>query len=316
MEKFSILLNVLDTLRKEAPSEYKNYHPLETDIEKINQARARAYIHLFLKVKFGLTEFKKREVYITDGSYDGGIDAYYIDKESNIIYFIQSKFRITKNNFENKEITFEEILNMDTDRICEGEKVCELGNKYNNKIQNFINEISLIEDIGRYRYKVIILANINKDLKQSQLKKLSGGLPTVVYNFEKCYNELLFPLISGTFYNIKELFIRLNLSNKTTSEISYSVATSYGNCDITVVFVPIIEIAKMMQKFKNSILKFNPRSYLDLSNNSVNKEIAKTVKSTKTNEFALFNNGITILSNNTDINKQVGKKRTGTNDNN
>ena len=306
--KYNILLNVLDTLRKEAPQEYKKYHPLDSEKEKLNQARSRAYIHLFLKVKFGLLDFLERENYVTDESQDGGIDAYYIDSQNKEIYFIQSKFRITQKNFESKDIALEEILSMDIDRITDGEDSDENGIKYNNKILKFIREISSIDDIGKYTYKAIILANLKNKIKPSQIKKLTGGFAGEVYNFERCYNKLLFPLITGTFYNVTELFISLNLSQKTSDEISYSVTTAYGKCDITVVFVPIIEIAKIMYKYKNSILKFNPRSYLDLKGNSVNQAISDTVKNNNTNEFALFNNGITMLSDNTNINKKIGKK--------
>ncbi len=42
----------LDELRKEAPIEYKRYYPIETDVDELNQARSRAYIHLFLKVSY------------------------------------------------------------------------------------------------------------------------------------------------------------------------------------------------------------------------------------------------------------------------
>lgn len=306
--KYNILLNVLDTLRKEAPQEYKKYHPLESETEKLNQARSRAYIHLFLKVKFGLLDFLERENYITDQTGDGGIDAYYIDKDNKVIYFIQSKFRITKKNFENKDILFEEILYMDIDRITTGEKTYDDGLPYNNKVLKVQKEMGEIDDIGKYTSKAIILANVKETINPRQIKKLTGGFPADVYNFEKCYNDLLFPLISGTFYNVSELHISLNLSQKTSDEISYTVKTAYGMCDITVVFVPILEIAKIMSKYKNSILKFNPRSYLDLKRNSVNKAISTTVKSGNTNEFALYNNGITMLSDNTNINKKIGKK--------
>jgi hypothetical protein len=307
-DKYKILLNVLDILRQESPREFKKYYPLEDEQEKLNQARSRSYIHLFLKVKFGLLNFLEREDYITDDINDGGIDAYYIDGENKIIYFIQSKFTITKQNFENKNIQFEEILNMDIDRLTDGENTQENGVKYNHKILKLQKEMSSIDDIGKYSYRAIILANLNENIKPSQLKKLTGGFSTDVYNFEKCYVELLFPLISGTFYNVSELCISLNLSQKTSDEISYSVKTEYGTCDITVVFVPIIEIAQIMYKYKNSILKFNPRSYLELKGNNVNRAISDTVKKNQTNEFALFNNGITMLSDNTNINKQIGKK--------
>ncbi|MDD2896403.1 MAG: AIPR family protein [Aliarcobacter sp.] len=306
--KYNILVNVLDTLRNEAPEGHKRYHPLEIETEKINQARSRSYIHLFLKVKFGLLDFLEREEFLTDDPNDGGIDAYYIEKDTKTIFFIQSKFRITQKNFETKDIALEEILSMDIDRITDGDKESENGQQYNNKILNLMDKIIKIDDIGKYTYKAIILANLKEEIKPSQLKKLTGGFAGEVYNFDKCYQELLFPLITGTFYNVSELFISLNLSRKTSDEISYSVNTEYGTCDITVVFVPILEIAKIMYKYKNSILKFNPRSYLDLKGNTVNKAISDTVKKNKTNEFALFNNGITMLSDNTDINKKIGKK--------
>jgi hypothetical protein len=44
-----------------------------------------------LKVSFGLLEFGHREYFVTDGSYDGDIDGYYINNENRMIYFIQSK---------------------------------------------------------------------------------------------------------------------------------------------------------------------------------------------------------------------------------
>lgn len=81
MSKYKTLVKILDELRKEAPPEYKRYYPIETDIDELNKARSRTYIHLFLKVKFGLITFDEREPYITDDTNDGGIDGYYIDKE-------------------------------------------------------------------------------------------------------------------------------------------------------------------------------------------------------------------------------------------
>jgi hypothetical protein len=66
MNKYKILLNVLDQLRNEAPSSMKRYYPPNNEIDKLNQSRSRAFIHLYLKVKFGITDFEKREILITD----------------------------------------------------------------------------------------------------------------------------------------------------------------------------------------------------------------------------------------------------------
>ena len=57
MSKYEDLVNILDILCNEAPQANSRYYPDSTDLEKMNQARSRAYIHLFLKIKFGLTEF-------------------------------------------------------------------------------------------------------------------------------------------------------------------------------------------------------------------------------------------------------------------
>ncbi len=310
MNKYDTLVRILDVLRKEAPDNYKFYHPLESDEINLNKARARAYIHLYLKVKFGLLTFKEREKYVTDDPNDGGIDGYYIDKELKKIYFIQSKFRNSKDTFESREIKFEELISMDIERITEGEEVDENGISYNGKILSLIKELKEIPDIGRYKYEIVIIAN-TKDVTQNKLRKLSDGNPVIEINFEKAYNELVFPIISGTFYNQSELIIQLNLHDKDAKNINYSVDTEFKDCEISIVFVPTIEIAKILYKYKNSILKYNPRSYLEMARGTVNYEIADTIKTKKTNEFALYNNGITILSDETHLNKKVAKKGIG-----
>ncbi|WP_298903501.1 AIPR family protein [uncultured Psychroserpens sp.] len=310
MSKYTTLINILDILRKEAPEDYKFYHPLENEIDKLNNARSRAYVHLFLKVKFGLLNFEDRIKFVTDGIDDGGIDGYYIDKNNKAIYFIQAKFRTNQENFESREIKYGELLNMDIDRITEGETKYENGKNYNVNIQNLIKELQEIPDMGRYKYEIIILAN-TKEISQNKLRKLSDSNPVSEFNHSKTYKELVFPVVTGTFYNQSELAISINLLDKNSEDISYSVETEFKDCEISVLFVPTIEIAKTLYKYKNSILKYNPRSYLDMHSGSVNASIANTIVSKKTNEFALFNNGITILSDETDLNKKIGKKGIG-----
>ena len=313
MNKYDILVNIVDQIMGEAPSGYKRYYPEPQNIEKVDQARSRVFIHLFLKVKYGINDFLEREGYITDEVNDGGIDAYYIDRDSKTIVFIQSKYRRNQNNFENKNIELDEILKMDTDRIVDGETENEDGISYNSKIQNMIQKISSIDDIGRYRYQVVILANLKKEkYKDSQIKKLTGGFSAKIFDYEKCYNELVFPVVTGCYYNADEIKIRLSLVNKENNDgrISYTVETKYGACKIMVAFVPVLEIAKVVAKYKNSILKYNPRCFLSLKNNTINPKIRSTIRNKKTNEIALYNNGITILSDDTDFNSKVALKDT------
>jgi len=311
MSKYLILLNVLDRIREEARGARfePTYLPAIGDVDAINQSRARAFIHLFLKVGFGLLDFSERERFVTDGSYDGGIDAYFIQTESRTVFFIQSKFRTTETNFQSKKIMLDEILVMDINRILDGESHDEAGNAYNGKIRQLQREVSQIEDIARYKYKVVLLASLSDGWTDTKLRQLTGGYPVQVIDHERCYSNLVFPVVTGTFFNASDLNINIDLSNKNAgAKISYTVSTKYTDCDITALFVPTLEIAKIMLKYKNSILRFNPRSYLELAGQNVNAAIRETILNRDTNEFALFNNGITMLSDETHINERIGQK--------
>ena len=310
MSKYDDLINILDKLRYEAPKDNRRYYPDETDVEKVNQARSRAYIHLFLKVKFGIIDFDQREEKITDGPSDGGIDGYFIDKRSKTIYLIQSKFRITDKNFRNKEIAMEELLAMDVNRIMHGEDKDENDNAYNGKVQGLIRNINEISDMPNWTTKVVILANVNLNVK-SRLRTLTGGFDAEVFNYDRVYTELVFPLVSGAYFNIKELKITINVDkNSSGHRIQYYPQTKYGECTVNALYVPTLEIAKILSKYKNSILQYNPRSYLDLQSGSVNAKIANSIENIQTNEFALFNNGITMLSDETKYSDTVGKRNT------
>jgi hypothetical protein len=198
---------------------------------------------------------------------------------------------------------------MDIARVIDGEAEDEDGHSYNGKIKQLQRELGELPDIGRYKYEVVVLANV-QTIKPSQLSRLTGGFPTEVFDNSRVYKQLVFPVVTGTFYNSNELSISLNLSNKSTSaaRISYSVETEYEDCDITVVFVPTEEIGRILYTYQNSILKYNPRCYLEMKVSSVNRDIYETIKYKKTNEFALFNNGLTMLSDDTSFNERIGQK--------
>lgn len=310
MSKYQDLVRVLDLLCDEAPASITFYHPNKSDIPNVEQARSHAYIHLFLKSKFGLLSFDEREKYITDGSADGGIDAYYIDREHRRIYLIQSKFRNSDSNFEGKAISYSELLAMDVDRVTKGERSNEDGEPYNLSILSMLDELQSIDDLGRYNYVVIILANI-QDKAKNKFARLIGSFESEIYDHERVYEQILFPIVTGTFYDPKELKIVLNLSKDSAGHrIQYYPDTEFGECTVNACYVPTIEIAKTLYKYKNAILKFNPRSYLELKRGSVNEEIAKSITTKATNEFALFNNGITMLSDETEYSDRVGRKNT------
>lgn len=310
MSKYKTLVTILDQIRAEsaATAFAPIYLPDPSHGDMVTQARSRTFIHLYLMVGFGLLEFVERERFVTDGKYDGGIDAYYVDTESHIIHFIQSKYRATEENFNSKLITVNELLKMDIGRILNGDRSDESGNPYNASILRMQSEIASIPDIGRYHYKVLLLANA-PDLTPSKLKQLTGGYPTEVIDNERTYVEMVLPVIAGTYFRQKDIQIAIDLSNKNAgAKISYEVRTTHYDCEITVVFAPIVEIARIMHRYKNSILRFNPRSYLEFEGHIVNDSIRSTVLTKTTNEFALFNNGITMLSDETYVNERIGQR--------
>src|SRR5579871_6752622 len=306
--KYHILLQILDKIREEARgTRWETKYAVDfTDSDQIAAARSKAYIHLYLKVMFGVSEFSEREKFVTDGGYDGGIDGFYIDKDTKRIFLLQSKFRNTEQNFEGKKIQYDELLSMDVDRITRGQTHDGAGNKYNGKIQGIIRMISELPDIARYNYHVAIIANC--DITTANIRRLTDGFPAEVFDYSRAYNDLVFPILSGTYFKANDITIQLDLNNKSAgAKTSYSVITPSYECEITVLFVPVLEVAKVMDKYRNSVLEYNPRSYLDLEGKSVNASIRETLLRPGSNEFALMNNGLTILSDETNLNERIGQ---------
>jgi len=308
--RYNTFIKILDTLCKESPASYKRYRPRKTDAEKVIYARSLAFIHLYLKVQFGLVEFAARESYITDGTYDGGVDAYYLDEDAKVVYLIQSKFRANAANFEEKEISPAELLAMEISRITKGQVADSKNNPFNDKIRAFQQRLQDIRDIARYDFKVIILANL-KRYSDEQIRRLVDNCNYEVFDFDKTYKELVFPVCTGTYYDAEQIEIRLELRQKLSPQLFQEVETLYGTSELRILYVPLVEIAKVVMKYKNALLRFNPRNFLSLSNNPVNRSIRDTATKNTKNAFALLNNGITILCSTASMTDRTGETGVG-----
>jgi hypothetical protein len=308
---YNTLVRVLDALRAEAPSTDTRYNPPPGNQDTLIQARSRALLHLFLKARFGLIKFAERENLVTDGTHDGGIDAYYIDQHQKAIWVLQSKFRANPGNFKSVNMSAEDLLKMDVGRILKGEKKDEKGAAYNEKItKGFQKAIQKLTDVGSYTTQVALLGNA-KIFSTGQLKKLIEGYKTDQFPHDRVYTELLLPVINGTYYNDPNLTIEINLEHlKGDTHLDYDVKVESIRPNIKLLFVPTREIGRIMDKYRNSILKFNPRSFLELTNNPVNQEIEASIRNIQSNEFALFNNGITIISDQTSLSSDTAKQGT------
>lgn len=308
--KYYLLINVLDKLCEEAPKTYKTYYPNSDQPEAIDSARSLAYIHLLLKVKFGVLEFLDRHKLITDGPNDGGLDAYYIDKDQKKLFLIQSKFRSTARNFTDKSMDTKDLLKMEIARITRGDETDSNGIRFNDKVLAFQSELRTIRDIAKYEYIVFILGNLTK-LNDEQIRRLIDNCEYEIFNYENSYSKLVFPLSSGTYYDPDEIIIRLSLSDKEHPRLKQEIDTDFGTFNVTALFIPTIELAKVMDQYKNSILKYNPRNYLSLEKKSVNERIRNSIIEQDKNSFALLNNGITILSTNISFSDSTGVQNEG-----
>jgi len=270
--KYLTLIRILDEICKEAPDEYKSYKPIASDFEKLNQARSNS--------------------------------------EKKKLYLIQSKFRTTESGFQEKSITADELVRMEIKRILEGKHTDSNGNKFNSKVKKFQKRWADVRDPANYEYVVVILGNLSR-YSDAQVRRLVENSKYEIFDHKRSYDELVFPLCSGTCYDPEEITITINLLEKTEPILKQKIETRHGKYDVRILFVPTREIGRVLSKYKNSILQYNPRNYLSLSKNPVNRKIEESILDSKTNDFAILNNGITMIADSLKSTEATGRRNEG-----
>lgn len=263
------------------------------------------HIHLYLLIKFGIQNFEERHSFITDGPNDGGIDAYYIDNEGKTIYIIQSKYRTNEKNYENKEINPTEIVAMEIKSILQGKQQGYNGCPYNGRIKGMQKKISELSNRSLYDVKIIILANLYHLDKVKIMDALFKEYKYEIFDYKRAYLELVFPYCISTYYQNSLIVIDRNVKGIEQYYKESFQKTSYGKCTVILMFVPLRFVAEIVDKYKNSILQYNPRNYLSMSRNPVNKSISSALEQDN-EDFALLNNGITMMCSDFDCCTQNG----------
>ena len=200
-------------------------------------------------------------------------------------------------------MSVDDLLKMQVSRILKGEKTDESGPAYNTQITKGLQRaLQKLPDIGDYTKHIVLLGN-SRRFTLANLEKLVQGYPVEQYHHENIYSELLFPLVNGTYFSDPNLKVEISLDNlrKGPTHLDYDAKTSSIKVNIKLLFAPTKEIGKVMSTYRNSVLKFNPRSFLELKNNDVNKDIEESIRKIDNNEFSLYNNGITIISDRTTV---------------
>lgn len=317
--RYPILLKILDQIRRSAPStpEFSRFYSNKK--EDVEWSRSQAYIHLLLLVRFGIEDFHKRDEFICDGPFDGGVDAIYIDKDDHIIYFVQSKFRHSPENFASTRMGIGDLIKMEIKSIVQGKLADSNGNPFNEKVKNLQALVAQANREGIYEYKVLFLAHFEHTIKDPQVRIFTDSMDYEIYDFERSYNDLVRPVCAGTYYNSGTakrpivFSMELNLKDKRQPYAHQVATTSFGNSEIYVLYVPTREIGRMMSKYKNAVLRYNPRNFLGVGDkeNSVNRKIQASILSVSQNDFALLNNGITILADDAKVQPDTGEYNLG-----
>lgn len=310
--KHSLLKRTLDDIAASAPEELQIYHPAEDDEDAQIHKYSRAQIHLFLRVRFGILDFNVVEGQITDGTGDGGLDAYHIDEDKKVVHLIQSKYKTTPEGYLNNDVDWREFFKMELDRIVRGEAGSISGNEYNGKIRIFQDQIKNIPDIARWAYRLVYLGNVPSAITKQNLLSTSGGVcqDAEVLHGSDFYNQVLIPYLKRDFYNKEDFSFEISINqDRAANRIRYSVdLANEQSAEVQLFFVPTIEIARLMSQYRNSILQHNPRCYVGIRSTGVNADIRDSVSSTEHNEFSLLNNGITIICKEVNYNDNTARR--------
>ena len=129
------------------------------------------------------------------------MDAIFIDKEDHIIYFIQSKFRNTPENFVSTRMGMNDFIKMEIKGITQGKSVDSNKNPFNEKVKKLQALIVQANREGIFDYKVLFLANIDLKINDLQIRKFTDDLNFEIYDYERSYSDLVKPVCAGTYYD-------------------------------------------------------------------------------------------------------------------
>lgn len=223
---------------------------------------------------------------VTEGGGDAGIDGLYIGDTTDFkftVVLVQSKyhFNLDKDyNFPDNAIL--KVVNS-IGVLFNPQKDIDL----NPLIKPKINEIrSLIMD-GYIPSVKCILTNNGKEWQNE------GNQHIVNANFPE--NQ-----VSFSHFNHEDIAKQLQSTKPINDSLSLSGKAVIENFDFKRVLVgkvSVSEIAKLMQRYGDSLLEKNIRKFLGVNKNRVNHSIKETLlEIDKRKNFYFFNNGITMLS--------------------
>ena len=259
--------------------------------DQLVPAKKLALVFLFLSHRFYRDQSEIEESY-TDGGNDCGIDAIYIDRQSDqpIVHLFQSKVhdseRKAKNPFKvsaaEKSLKFFEVLK---------DRGNELDKLVNPKLKQKILEIRDLQDKDFPAFKLWLVSNGNPCIEH-ELRPVARSLESQDIGIEQ-------------FHMVEFVEFCIDAHSSRTSHTFFARdagVVEFGNSELRS-FVGYISARQLYdlirdirdeRKVDYSLFDMNVRGFLGF-NNPVNKEIFKTAASSDKRHFASFNNGITMV---------------------
>lgn len=221
---------------------------------------------------------------ITDGAGDKQIDAVYIDNQDSIIYIIQGKFYSgeTVDAKPLREVLSSWVQIKDLQRLQENS---------NDRLKIKINEIAqAIEDDYSICFELITTSTLTESAYKDFLafqKELneSEDLTANIYLVDK--DTLRFKYDEALNRNRPYINFDFKVDNEKCIEIDLDGTKA------VIAAIPLKECIKIPGIHDGSLFRKNVRQSLG-TNNKVNKEIARTLKS-NSKDFFLLHNGITAI---------------------
>ncbi|MCQ8261227.1 AIPR family protein [Streptococcus suis] len=280
------------------------FNKIENDICEIKEEQdyiteSAAFSHYFLRLKFGIDDETAKES-LTDGGYDHGIDAIYIENSNiNTIHFFQFKFPKSLNGISSG-FTDDEIV-----KLCKGVEdfltSTELDDNWNSYLKD---KHRIIRDIEDYKIKLwnvrFSTANI-LDYSKSHFDKTIESIKAKTLN--DCSYEIVGAKGVCDLYEEKFGNNYPDIDIKTMSSIQTFESDTGVYKSISFV-TSIFDLYSSVKSVKNNIFDGNVRFYNNKT--SVTESIRKTLVDEPEN-FILYNNGITIITSKANYLQMKGK---------
>jgi|GEM_PF-2158672 len=255
-----------------------------TEIAKEREMEeSKAFAFFFLEDVEDLSE-EEAEQSVTDGPWDGKIDAFYLDTENARLILYQFKFT------DNPAYAVEGINDLvkavraNLDGI---QKIFHIKEKEIN-----LNEIKTLKTCLVTSAKLEeIFGQKRKDYENEKRQNLQGFLAKQGLSIDADFDIIDYYKIDELYTGAKGIpIVEFNICKEALLRTPID-----EELELVVTFLKGEELAKLCSEYEDDLFESNVRRFLGLKKRSINFEIMKTLESSERKFFQLYNNGIVAV---------------------